>query len=603
MTVRRMRGASLGVAGALAAGLVLAPGGGATAVGTDDPAFYPVDAKAVAPDDGAVRGAVVDGVTSPDAGRQLARRAKVAKNLQILQILAGTDKIGDQGVSVAAGPRHVMQVGGDRTRVLNKRTGGVVNTKPLAQAIGVGGAGQGTVVYDPLARRWFLAAVTDDGGDVGLALRVSKGTKPTKWQPPVVFASAATGDSNDDVTESRPALGTSSNKVVITTLADDTDTPANVNRIFFFPKQPLMNGNAPSPWVADLNSTYDGQRPAVNASSESNIFVAIPDTGDVSVTTYTGAATTASGPPNFSKNVVYPTRGPLTAAPVVDQGTGDDLDLGPLAFSGASWRKGKLFAAASGSCDGEACIRLIGVGTEAGVTLIEDEKITNPLVGNEVFSPSVAIDANGFVHMGATAVSSGTGGPSLAALALTKINLAQAAGGDLKTRFVEQASAVFDDNGAPGTVDWYNSTGAAIDPTSPWDVWVTGAIGSSTVDNPNLETSIARISMARSVVTVKSSSNRVRKGKKATLTIKVTRPQSQDTIAGQGVNLQRRPASGGAWDRVGKGTTDASGVYSKRITITKDVQFRGVLRLVQQVAGEGVAYDRVNSKAVTVRLR
>jgi hypothetical protein len=601
VTVRRMREASLGVAGALVAGLVLAPSGGASAAGSDGPDFYSVAAVAVAPTDGAARVAAAKGLSSSDAGRQLAKSPKVAKSLQILQQMTGTNSIGNQGLSVAAGPRHVMQVGGDRTRVLNKRTGGIVNTKQLGQAIGVTGATQGTVVYDPLARRWFLAAVTDEGGDVGLVLRVSKGTKPTKWQPAVTFASAGTGDSNSDVTESRPAIGSSSDKVVITTLADDPDAPANVNRIFVFPKQPLMNGNAPSPWVADLNQTYDGQRPAVNASTQSNIFVAIPDTNDVTVTTYTGSATTSA--PNFSKNVVYPTRGALTPAPAIDQGAGDDLDLGPLAFSGVSWRGGKLFAAASGTCDGDACIRLIGVGTEAGVTLIEDEKITNPLVGNEVFSPSVAIDGNGYVHMGATAVNSGTGGPSLAALALTKVNLAQPAGGDLKARFVKQSSAVFDNDGAPGTVDWYNSTGAAIDPTSPWDVWVTGAIGSSSASNPNLETSIARVSMARGVVTVKSSSNRVRKGSKATLTITVTRPQSKDTIAGQGVNLQQRPAAGGAWKRVGKGTTDASGSFSKRIKITKNVQFRGVLRKVQQVAGEGVAYDRVNSKAITVRLR
>lgn len=603
MTVRRVRGASLGVTGALVAGLLLAPGtGSAGASGAADPAFYRVGA------DSSAQATVTARVASGDRAAARAARGKgvkVSKQVQILQVYAGTNSVGNQGIAVAAGPRHVMQVAGTATRVLNKRTGAVVNTKQLGQLLSIAGSfdsvNQGTVVYDPLARRWFVAAITDDGGDVGLALRVSKGAKPTKWQPTVLFASAARADTNADVTESRPAIGTSSNKVAITTISDDPSAPGNVNRIFMFPKQPLMNGNAPSPWAADVNSTYDGQRPAVNASKQANIFIAVPDTGDATLTTYTGAA--KGTPPNFSKNVVYPTRGTMTTPPVVDQGSGDDLDLGPLEFSGVSFRNGRVFAAASGDCSGAACIRLIGIGTSAGVTLIEDEKITAPTVGHEVFSPSVAIDSKGYVHLAATDVASGAGGPSLAVAVLTKVNLAQAAGGALKKRYVQQATAAFNDNGAAGTVDWYTSTAAAVDPTSPWDTWVTGAIGSSAVSSPNLQTAVARISMARSTVTLTANPVRVNRGAKTRLTVTVKRPKSQDTIAGQRVILQRRPASGGAWKQVGKGRTNASGVFSKRITVSRDVQFRGVLRKVQQSGGQGVGYDRVNSRPVTVRLR
>ncbi|MFL6180296.1 MAG: hypothetical protein ACJ74E_10655, partial [Actinomycetes bacterium] len=47
MTVRPVRGASLGVAGALVAGLVIAPMGSAGAVDSDGPTFYRVSADAV----------------------------------------------------------------------------------------------------------------------------------------------------------------------------------------------------------------------------------------------------------------------------------------------------------------------------------------------------------------------------------------------------------------------------------------------------------------------------------------------------------------------------------------------------------------------------
>lgn len=594
-----MRGASLGVAGALAAGLVIAPSGGATAVGPDGPDFYSVAATAVASDSGAGSDARIARTAARTAGTDAVRGAAVASRLQALQVFNGLNSTGNNGVTVAAGPKHVMQVGSSALRILTKNAGKIVKTQQLGQFFAVPGTtfSQGTVVYDPIGRRWIVAAVTDDSGDVGLALRASVGTAPTKWQDPVLFASADGG--NPDAVELDPMIGTSSDKIVITTPITDADEPGNVQRIFFFPKSPIFSGNSPDPWTADLNNTYDGQAPAVNASSQSNIFVAIPAPNDVTLTTYTGAAT--SNPPLFSKNVVYPAT-PLTAAPVVDQGaTGDNLDLGPLAFSGAAWRSGKLFATAAGNCAGDACIRLIGVGTESGVTLIEDEKYQST-TGADWFSPSVAIDKAGYVHTAATAVSSNDQGPSLAVLTLTKVSLANAAGTNLKGRVIDIGNGAFDDNGTPGeTVDWYGSTGAAIDPTSPWDVWVTGAAGSNVVTSPNLTSSIARVSMAKNRATIKASSTRVRKGSKVTFTCKLVRPDSQDTIRGLPITLQRK--GGGQWKKIANGTTNANGVFKSKQTIRRAGQYRTLGRGVTQLGGQGQSVAKVASSPVTVRLR
>lgn len=594
-----MRGACFGVAGVLTAGLVIAPVGGATAADSDDPVFFRVPATAVPASD-SVWGRATTGST---VSRATSDGAAISKNLQALQVLQGANKVGDQGLTVAAGPKLVVQIGGTSVRMLKKNTGGVAKAIQLSQLMGLGGVAvsQGTIVYDPVGKRFIAAAVTDDGGDIGLVLRVTQGTNPvklTKWQDPVTFAS--NDSANADAVEIDPMIGVSNDKITITTPITDADEPSNKNRIFVFPKAPVYSGNAPNPWAASVNSTYDGQAPAVNASKESNTFIAIPATNDVSLTTYTGAAT--SSPPSFSKSVTYPAS-PLTTPPVVDQGAGDDLDLGPLAFSGAAWRSGELFATATGTCggSGDACIRLIGLGTESGVTLIEDEKYKSAS-GADWFSPSVAIDGAGYVHTAATAVSElDANGPSLAVLTLTKVALGDSAGSDLKARMVAVGDEAFDDNGTPGTVDWFGSTGAAIDPTSPWDVWVTGPSGSSLVTNPNLATSVARVSMAKNAATIKASATNVRKGAKVTFTLKLKRPDSGDAIKGLPITLQRK--GGGKWKKIDNGSTSKKGVYKTTKTVKNPGRYRTLGKAINQVNGQGVAVEKVVSRQISIRLK
>ncbi len=600
MTFRRMRGASLGVAGALAAGLVIAPAGGATAAGSDDPVFYPVSASAAAPS-----GDVAARLRSQaNAARATGDTAAISKGLQALQVLPGATKVGNDGLTVAAGPKQVVQIGGNSVRMLTKKTGGVAKTIQLGQLFDLGGVAvsQGTIVYDPLGKRFVAAAVTDDGGDIGLAMRVTRGTNPvklTKWQPTVLFASNDVG--NADAVELDPMLGTSNDKIVVTTPITDADEPANANRIFIFPKAPLYSGNLPDPWTADLNNTWDGQAPAVNRSKQNNIFVGVPFTGDVTLTQYSGAATTSA--PNYTKSVTYPST-PLTAPPVVDQGAGDDLDLGPLAFSGAAWRSGEFFATATGTCGGNACVRLIGIGTDAGVYLIEDEKLKATTgVDLDLFSPSVDIDGAGYVHVAATAVNGTDGnGPGLATFALTKVSLADTADStDLKARVISLGDAAFDDDGTPGTTDWYGSTGAAADPTSPWDVWVTGPAGSSTVANPNLTSSVARVSMAKNAASIKPSKTTVNKGTEVTFTLKLKRPDSGDSFKGMPITLQRK--GGGRWKKIDNGTTSKKGVYKSTKTVKRTGRYRTLGKAVNQVGGQGVAIEKVVSTQVTITVQ
>ena len=384
-------------------------------------------------------------------------------------------------------------------------------------------------------------------------------------------------------------VGMTANKVVITAVADDPTDASVANRILFLPKKRLYNNTDPGAWAADLNNTYDGQAPAVNVTSQANAFVAVPATSDISVTTYAGRAT--SNPPTFSRSVMYP-RSPLLPPPVVDQGTGGNLDLGPLVFNGVAWRAGKLWAAAAVECpaSGLACVRAFGISTKSGVTLAAQEKLKP--AGHDLFSPSVAIDGAGYVHIAATDVASGTGGPSFAVFAR------KAAKNWTGERYVKKANGEYNGPGS-NPDDWFGGTAAAIDPTSPWDVWTTGAIGTSA---GGLITKVARVSLAKNVATIKASDRRVNRGHKVTFKAKLSRPGG-DVIKGLPIALQRKPVHGGNWHSIKSDKTSAKGVVEWTLKIKKAALYRTFSRGANQSGGEGEVFAKASSFRKKISLR
>jgi hypothetical protein len=593
----------LGVAGALVAGLVIAPlGGTASAAGSSDPSFYPVSADAVkaaaGPD--AARHAVVARTSS----QRIAAKAAVAKKTQILQVVDGIANSGSTGVSVATGPKQTVEAAGGTIRVVTKSTGVQANKgkKSASAFFGLGGAfvvSQPTVVYDPVGKRFIVVAVTDEGGDIGLAMRVSKGTVAApltnkKWHDSVVFGDSDSEPTLDteDIVEWNPKIGVTSDKIVVTAAADDPNNATVANRIFFLPKSPYYNGNTPDPWAANLSSTYDGQQPAVNASKQANAFVAIPSDnvmpdgeGEFTVTVYTGNAKDEK--PGFNKNVVFP-RNPLVAPPVVSQTGGDDLDLGGLEFSGASWRANKLYTTLTVASGGRAAVSVFGVNTAGGVTLSSQKTLSN--VNKDWFDPDVAIDGNGNVLVAAQ--DEGTvDGPSLAVFA-RKSNGTWLNKG--KPSMVATSAGAVNESGNP--IDWWNSTGAAVDPTSPWDVWVAGSVGPD-------GTSVARVSLAKNKATIKASATKVKKGSKVTFTVKLTRPDSKDTIKGLPVALQKSPKSKNKFKTVKSGKTSAKGTAKWKLSVKSATKYRTLGKAKKQKNGAGTVFDQVTSKSVTVNLK
>lgn len=603
--------ASLGVAGALVAGLVITPiaTNVASAAGSNGPAFSRITAHAVGSHVGA------DGIAARSAGthaRQSAlHKTQLSKSVQVLQSIAGISGVGYDGVATAAGPKQVVEAGGigaqGVVRAYAKNTGKQVASKTTNQFFGLAAnafdVSQPTVAYDPIGKRFVAAAITDDDpgagtGDVGVVIRVSKSSAATpftkkKWHKSVGFASAAAPTEEpgrSDVDESRPALGVSGDKVAVTVVATDPNDASVSNRLFFFPKGPLYNGStSPGGFAASVDNTYDGQRPAVNQTKQNNLFIAIPDTNDVTVTTYTGPATKKA--PSFSKNVVYPSK-PLTAPPLVPQFGGDTIDLGGLSFTGVSWRANRLYAAATTNCGGLACIRLFGINTGSGVSLASDPK---PIKSNTAdwFSPAVAPDAHGNLAVTATDVGTKVG-PS-------QVVLFRKSNGKLtKPRFIRAGNA--NANGPGATIDWFLSNSAAADPTSHWDVWVAGASGSNGTSN-GLTTRVARVSLAKNVATLKASDQKVKKGSKVTFTLKLKRPDSKDAIKGLPVALQKRPLHGGKWNTVKSGKTSPKGSFKVKLKIKKNAKYQTLGKKVGKPAGNGRLIDSVKSKSVTVKLK
>ncbi len=210
MTGRRMRGASLGVAGALAAGLVIAPGGpGAAAAGVDgttDPVFHAVSAQEVAPTADVSRARPHS--SAYRTAEPAVARAATTKSTQILQVWQGIQGAGQQGVSIAAGASQVVQTVSDGSqgvvRGFVKSTGVRPKgaSKTLLQFFGLSNpvtVSQASVVYDPVGKRFIVVAVADNSGDVGLVMRISKGTAATpltkkRWIKPVEFVFSTSAD-------------------------------------------------------------------------------------------------------------------------------------------------------------------------------------------------------------------------------------------------------------------------------------------------------------------------------------------------------------------------------------------------------------------------
>ena len=209
--------------------------------------------------------------------------------------------------------------------------------------------------------------------------------------------------------------------------------------------------------------------------------------------------------------------------------------------------------------------------------------------GYDMFTPSVAIDGAGNVHVAANTVKAGSTGPNLVTTTMKASN-----GSWTKTRVIKKGTGAYAGPGNP--TDWVGGTAAALDPTAPWDAWVTGGIGG----NAGLVSQVARVSLAKNIATLKVSAKQVRKGSKVKFVAKLSRPGG-DTIKGLPIALTKK--KGNKWPTVGKRRRrDANGKASWKLKIKKAAQYKAYGKAVKQTNGEGKVFEKVYSKGVKIRL-
>jgi hypothetical protein len=444
--------------------------------------------------------------------------------------------------------------------------------------------------YDVVGKRFVIAALSDESGDVGLVVRVSKGSSPTNWYPPVRYASSSTTDPNPNAVESLPRLGMSSDKVVLTMAATDAGDLTMAARTLIIDKAKLETGSAPSAWIANNNATYSGQVPAVNASAATSAYVAVPDFDPITSNDFTTLVYTWNKPdtaPHTAKLVVYP-NDPIVAPPVVPQpgGAAPDLVVGSGELQSAAWRNNQLWVGTTVACPSNAtltCVRMFGVNTLT--TALTDETLTD--AGLDRFVPGVAIDASGVVHVAYSLVSPGTTGPGYAVAARQATNT-------WSTRVV-----VTPPNVAYESAQWATSAGAALDPTAPYDVWLVGAVASATASAPaNWDTSVARVSLTRFAVSFKASAKKVKKGRSVAFSSAVTRPTGPQAIAGVSLRLQAKPKGSHKWKTVTTLLTPASGKVKWTVKVKKTTDYRVYL---PGVAGSvGLTWSKVLGPTIRV---
>jgi hypothetical protein len=518
--------------------------------------------------------------TSAVLGKSLAARASAE---QVLQLAAGPSggNVADPNSAVAAGPKKVLVVTAQKAQVYAKSTG-----KPSGSALslrslfGVNNSvdvSSPQAAYDVAGKRFVIVGLADQSGDIGLVVRVSKGSTPTSWYPPVRYAAASTTDPNPNAVESLPRLGLTSDKVVLTMAATDSGDPSMVARTLIVDKAQLESGGAPDAWIANNNATYGGQVPAVNATSWAPAYVAVPDfdpitSNDLTVLVYTWKNPNSA--PQSAKLVVYPTD-PIAIPPAVPQagGTAPDLVVGDGGLQSAAWRSNQLWVATTVACKSDAalaCVRVWGVNT--ATSALTDE--TLPAAGIDRFGPSLAVDAAGVPHVGYSLVSPGTTGPGFAVAA-------RKAAKSWSSQVVVVPPAT-----AYESAQWTTAAGASLDPSAPYDVWFSGATASSSAAAPaNWDTTLARASLTLFATSLRASATKVKKGAKVTFSASVTRPTGTQAISGVAVKLQAKVKGSKKWKTVKSAVTPGSGKASWRVKVAKTADYRVFVPGVSSSAG------------------
>ena len=357
------------------------------------------------------------------------------------------------------------------------------------------------VVFDAPSGRWFATGLSFNssyGSQIYIA--VSSTSNPSGiW---TVYS----GDSSSTVLHDQPKVGVSADKVVMAWNDFLSGAFFQGSVIWVIQKSDLLaagsvaisgvgpDGSRPSIAPAQ-NLSYDPNDPTTNTAYA--VYNHSPNVGLLTIT----------GTPRFGGVAMSesdPYMGATTTPPKADQfGYPGSIDTGDTRFLTAAWQGGTLWTSANDGCGTVVCARLVAVSTTASPSVTFSQDLTSP--GGDLYYPAVTMDQSG--NMAAVySVSSTSTYPSVRVIGAT---LSGSSYTLLSGQTVNSGTNIYSYGSCLTSPPcrWGDYSGAAVDPTNPNDVWVTGEYSASnvgvnnTVVSNNWGTYTARLTVSGPTVT------------------------------------------------------------------------------------------------------
>jgi IPT/TIG domain len=352
------------------------------------------------------------------------------------------------------------------------------------------------VVYDAPSGRWFAT---------GLSFNSSYGSQiyiaVSSTSDPSGIWTVYSGDSSSTVLHDQPKVGVSADKVVMAWNDFLSGAFFQGSVIWVIQKSDLLVAGSPAVSGLGPDSSRPSIAPAQNLSYDpttaNTAYAVYNNSPNVGLLTITGTPRTG----NVAMSESDPYIGATATPPRADQpGSPGSIATNDTRFLTAAWQGGTLWTSANDGCGTVVCARLVAVSTTASppsVTFSQD--LTS--AGGDLYYPAVTMDQSG--NMAAVyTVSSTLTYPSVRVIGAT---LSGSSYTLLSGQTVNSGANNIYSYGSCLTSPpcrWGDYSGAAVDPSDPNDVWVTGEYSASNVGvNNNWGTYTARLTVSGPTVT------------------------------------------------------------------------------------------------------
>jgi hypothetical protein len=392
---------------------------------------------------------------------------------------------------LAAGPADLMEMINDVGSVWSKA--GSLKSSFDLNAFFMVPSGQTfsdpRVVYDAPSGRWFatgLSFTSSYGSQIYIAV--------SSTSDPSAIWTVYSGDSSSTVLHDQPKVGVSADKVVMAWNDFLSGASFQGSVIWVIQKSDLLL--AGSPTISGVGP--DGSRPSIAPAQNlsypttaTTAYAVYNNSPNVGLLTITGTPRTG----NVAMSESDPYMGATATPPRADQpGSPGSIATNDTRFLTAAWQGGTLWTSANDGCGTVVCARLVAVSTSASppsVTFSQD--LTS--AGGDLYYPAVTMDQSGDM-VAVYTVSSTLTYPSVRVIGAT---LSGSTYTLLSGQTVNSGQNIYSYGSCLTSPPcrWGDYSGAAVDPSNPNDVWVTGEYSASNaVVSNNWGTYTARLTLS-----------------------------------------------------------------------------------------------------------